>query len=54
VTVYPLKTRRMLSRWKERRERLRKWLRPAEAALLVDEPELVSLLHQAEQDGLRT
>ena len=54
VTVYPLKTRRMLSRWKERRERLRKWLRPDEAALLVDEPELVSLLRQAEQDGLRT
>jgi ADP-ribose pyrophosphatase YjhB (NUDIX family) len=44
VTVYPLKAQTILSRWKERGQRLRKWLRPSEAALLVDEPELVSLL----------
>ncbi|PTM94178.1 NUDIX hydrolase [Mycoplana dimorpha] len=54
VTVYLLETRRTLSRWKERRARLRKWLRPAEAALLVDEPELVSLLRQAGEDGLQS
>ncbi|MFT2214304.1 NUDIX hydrolase [Rhizobium giardinii] len=44
VTVYPLKAQTILSRWKERGQRLRKWLRPSEAALLVDEPQLVSLL----------
>ncbi len=44
VTVYPLKAQTILSRWKERGQRLRKWLRPSEAARLVDEPQLVSLL----------
>ncbi|MBB5536368.1 NUDIX hydrolase [Rhizobium giardinii] len=44
VTVYPLRAKTILYRWKERGQRLRNWLRPSEAALLVDEPELVSLL----------
>jgi 8-oxo-dGTP pyrophosphatase MutT (NUDIX family) len=48
VTVYPLKAKTILYRWKERGQRMRKWLPPNEAALLVDEPELVSLLRRFE------
>ncbi|MDR6757015.1 8-oxo-dGTP pyrophosphatase MutT (NUDIX family) [Mycoplana sp. BE70] len=51
VTVYPLQAKRTRSRWKERHQRLRKWLQPNDAALLVDEPELMTLLHQAGSDS---
>ena len=48
VIVYPLEAKRTFAHWKERRERLRKWLRPSDAALLVDEPELITLLERVE------
>lgn len=51
VTVYPLEAKRTRSRWKERDQRIRKWLQPEDAALLVDEPELMTLLHQAGSNG---
>ncbi|MDW6021005.1 NUDIX hydrolase [Mesorhizobium sp. BAC0120] len=44
VTVYALEVETELSNWKERRQRQRKWLTSHEAASLVDEPGLVSLL----------
>lgn len=44
VDVYPLHVQRQLSNWKERSERARAWVKPHQAALLVDEPALVSLL----------
>lgn len=44
VDVYPLLVEETLKKWKERRQRKRAWLRPDDAALLVDEPALVSLL----------
>jgi 8-oxo-dGTP pyrophosphatase MutT (NUDIX family) len=44
VTVYALEVEAELSDWKERRQRQRKWLTSHEAASLVDEPGLVSLL----------
>lgn len=44
VSVYPLHVERQLKKWKERGERKRAWLKPQQAAVLVDEPALVSLL----------
>lgn len=48
VDVYPLEVREERSNWKERRNRRRAWLTADQAARLVDEPELVSLLKDAE------
>ncbi len=47
VEVYPLYVERELDTWKERKSRRRAWVKPIQAALLVDEPELVSLLETA-------
>lgn len=44
VTVYPLKVTKTLSRWKEDRERQVRWAPPAEAAGLVNEPQLADIL----------
>lgn len=44
VTVYPMAVDRLQERWKERRERTRRWLSPKKAAKLVDEKELSKLL----------
>jgi 8-oxo-dGTP pyrophosphatase MutT (NUDIX family) len=44
VTVYALEVEAELSNWKERSQRQRRWLTSHEAASLVDEPGLVSLL----------
>lgn len=44
VRVFPLYVRREFANWREDKERYRKWLFPDEARLLIDEPELVSLL----------
>lgn len=44
VTVYPMIVDRLQKRWKERRERKRRWFSPADAAKRVDEPELAALL----------
>lgn len=44
VTVYPLAVKRQLAEWPERHERAHRWLAPDEAALLVDEPDLGSLI----------
>lgn len=43
VSIYPLHVERVLDKWKED-DRERSWVRPHEAAALVDEPALVSLL----------
>lgn len=44
VTVYALEVEIELSDWKERRQRQRTWLTREQAASLVDEPGLASLL----------
>ena len=44
VTVYPLKVTRQHYDWPERTERTIRWLEPRKAAMLVDEPELKSLI----------
>lgn len=43
VSVYPLHVELQLATWKECGERERAWVKPHEAAMLVDEPALVSL-----------
>ncbi len=44
VIVYALRVENELVEWKERRQRKRAWLRRDQAATLIDEPELVSLV----------
>ena len=44
VAVYPLEVDMELPKWKERGQRRRQWLNQEQAARLVDEPELVSLI----------
>lgn len=44
VNVYPLKVREERDRWPEMAEREKKWVAPAEAAAMVDEPELQALI----------
>lgn len=44
VLVYPLEVRHVAEKWKERRQRTRKWVSPSEAARMVNEPELCGLI----------
>lgn len=44
VLVYPLKVASEASRWKERRERERRWFAGAEAARMVAEPDLGQII----------
>lgn len=44
VVVYLLEVTEELANWRERRARQRAWLSRAEAALLIDEPELATLV----------
>jgi 8-oxo-dGTP pyrophosphatase MutT (NUDIX family) len=44
VDVYPLKVEKSLKGWPEKRQRVIKWLTTADAAMLVDEPRLISML----------
>lgn len=45
VTVYPMMVEKLKRRWKERKERKRRWFSPKKAAKLVDEKELAALLN---------
>jgi len=44
VSVYPLEVEVELDDWKEKAERTREWMSPAEAERRVDEPELKTLI----------
>lgn len=44
VLVYPLEVRKVADKWKERRQRTRRWVTPTEAARMVNEPELCRLI----------
>lgn len=44
VTVYLLEVSRQLETWREQKSRQSAWLSPADAARLVDEPQLVELI----------
>jgi 8-oxo-dGTP pyrophosphatase MutT (NUDIX family) len=44
VLVFPLKVARVADRWKEKRTRTRKWVSSAEAAGMVNEPDLCEII----------
>jgi 8-oxo-dGTP pyrophosphatase MutT (NUDIX family) len=44
VEVYPLKVSRQLETWREKQSRQMAWLSPDKAAILVDEPQLITLI----------
>ena len=44
VLVYPLEVDQVAEKWKEKRERKRKWVSPAEAVRMLNEPELCKLI----------
>lgn len=46
VLVYPLEVDQVASRWKEDKVRSRKWVSPQEAASLVEEPDLGSVIER--------
>ena len=46
VTVYPLEVTEELASWPEGDQRQRSWFTPTDAAAVVEEPELQSLLRQ--------
>lgn len=46
VEVYPLKVTKILPTWKEQSERHVRWMSVEDATLMVDEPELATLLKQ--------
>lgn len=44
VLVFPLKVEKVADKWKERRQRKRKWVSPGEAVRMVNEPDLSLLI----------
>ncbi|QDC00669.1 NUDIX hydrolase [Mesorhizobium sp. 8] len=46
VTVYLLAVSEELTAWREKKSRRRAWLTTADAAMLIDEPELATLLKE--------
>ena len=44
VLVYPLEVDKVADKWKEKRERKRKWVSPADAARMLNEPDLCKLI----------
>jgi 8-oxo-dGTP pyrophosphatase MutT (NUDIX family) len=44
VLVFPLEVDRVAEKWKEKRQRKRKWVSPAEAARMINEPDLCKLI----------
>lgn len=54
VTVYLLQVQEQEAKWAEARKRLRNWMTPSDAALLIDEPELATLVSQLEDVALPT
>lgn len=44
VLVFPLRVDKIADRWKEKGSRIRKWVSPAEAARMVNEPDLGQII----------
>jgi 8-oxo-dGTP pyrophosphatase MutT (NUDIX family) len=44
VLVFPLEVDQVADKWKEKRQRKRKWVKPAEAARMINEPDLCKLI----------
>jgi 8-oxo-dGTP pyrophosphatase MutT (NUDIX family) len=49
VDVYPLEVTRQLETWPEKQSRQMAWLSPDKAAILVDEPQLITLIQNLEK-----
>ncbi len=52
AVVYPLRVKKVLSKWPEREERTRKWVSRKKAAAMVDDPELGAIILGFDPDGL--
>src|SRR5690606_33036991 len=46
VRVFPLKVEDVADKWREKRQRKRKWVTPEEASRMVNEPDLAALLRR--------
>ncbi|GGC64937.1 NUDIX hydrolase [Chelatococcus reniformis] len=46
VAVYPLAVTRLRKRWRDMKDRRMRWFPPDDAALLIDEPDLSTLIRQ--------
>ena len=44
VLVFPLEVDMVADKWKEKRQRKRKWVKPADAARMLNEPDLCQLI----------
>lgn len=44
VLVFPLEVDKVADKWKEKRHRKRKWVKPEEAARMINEPDLCKLI----------
>jgi 8-oxo-dGTP pyrophosphatase MutT (NUDIX family) len=44
VKVFPLEVKDVASKWREKGQRKRKWVKPGEATRMVNEPDLVKLI----------
>jgi 8-oxo-dGTP pyrophosphatase MutT (NUDIX family) len=44
VLVYPLEVDQVAEKWKERRQRKRKWVSPGQAVRMINEPDLCTLI----------
>jgi hypothetical protein len=49
VAVFPLEVETESPKYRERSQRVRGWLSPQDAELLIDDPELKSIVRDAEQ-----
>lgn len=51
AVVYPLKVKKVMNRWPERKERERKWVSRKRAAELVQDPELSAIIQTFKPDN---
>ena len=50
AVVYPLKVKKVLSRWPERKERERKWVSRKKAMAMIDDPDLRAIIERFEAE----
>jgi 8-oxo-dGTP pyrophosphatase MutT (NUDIX family) len=53
VRVFPLEVKEVASKWREKGQRKRKWVKPREATRMVNEPDLVKLIARFAADPSR-
>jgi 8-oxo-dGTP pyrophosphatase MutT (NUDIX family) len=53
VNVFPLEVTEIASKWREKNQRRRKWVKPREATRMVNEPDLVELIARFSADPAR-